>query len=222
MGPHSAIAIHNRIGVGSGIGEKAGLTPGIFAPRTNDKTDASIVKCPFWTLLARSLGSSVEIILVPGTSHSELDSTAEFCLRTNLVIPEDFEVTNIVFYGDDGISSLSPNLNNDSETEEGRQSLGFVVKCREATTSELWILRYDEFLFWRFDFKRSSDNEVTIPARELDENNCIVLAMVFDEESDASSVVVPKRRCISIFLATTFLLNVFGDDAALPNENKAH
>ena len=160
------MAIHNRIGAGG----KECHARGSFVPRTDDENIASIMQCPCWTLLARSLGPTIEIILVPGTRYSELDSVTEFFLRAQLVLPDDSEVTSLVFYGDDGISSLSPHL----DKEEGSQSLGFVMKCRDSlsgeTTEELCVLSYDNLLFQRNLFKRGK-SEITIPA----DNNCVAL-----------------------------------------------
>lgn len=198
---HSLMAIHTRIGAGSitSSSSKRDDTDGFFLPRTTVEEDASIVECPFWTLIARSLGTTIEFIALPGGTSVEQDVSDGFYLRADLMIPEDSEVTNIAFYGDDGKSSLSPNANEDSAIKEGRQSVGFVVKCQDSlsqeVSEELWVFRYDDILFRKFDFKRNLKSEVTISATEFNENECTVLAMS-DEESGDSSVIVPKSELL--------------------------
>ena len=193
------MAIHTRIGAGPDAtsDKKRGDKSGFFVPRTNEK-DASIEECPFWTLLARSLGTSIEFIAIHGCTSFEPDTRTEFYLRANLMIPEGSEVTNIVFYGDDGISSLSPDLNNDSEIKEGRQSLGLIMQCVDSVSSEtreeLLVFRYDDMIFRKFDFKRNSDDEVIVSATELNKDECTFLVMLDDEKDDASSIIVPKSE----------------------------
>ena len=107
-------------------------------------------------------------------------------------------MTNIVFYGDDGISSLSPDLNNDSEIKEGRQSLGLIMQCIDSVSSEireeLLVFRYVDMIFRKFDFKRNSDDEVIVSATELNKDECTFLVMLDDEKDDASSIIVPKSE----------------------------
>ncbi|KAL7532675.1 hypothetical protein ACHAXR_010339 [Thalassiosira sp. AJA248-18] len=199
---HSFMAIHSRIGAGSDATSsgKGDSPSGFFVPMTRNN-DPRVEECPFWMLLARSVGIAVEFIVVPGGTSFETGANEGFYLRANLMIPEGYEVTNIAFYGDDGISSLSPDLNDDSEIKEGRQSIGFVVKCIDSLSregrEELWVFQYDEIIFQRFDSKRNSKNEVIITANELNEVECTFISMPDDEEGDASSAIVPKRRHLS-------------------------
>eukprot|EP00578_Thalassiosira_sp_NH16_P002174 CAMPEP_0181138092 /NCGR_PEP_ID=MMETSP1071-20121207/34057_1 /TAXON_ID=35127 /ORGANISM="Thalassiosira sp., Strain NH16" /LENGTH=196 /DNA_ID=CAMNT_0023224895 /DNA_START=119 /DNA_END=706 /DNA_ORIENTATION=- len=157
-----------------------------------------IAKVPFWTLIARSLGRTVEFIALPGRFSIESDDSEGFYLHANLMIPEDSEVTNIAFYGDDGNSSLSPNLNEDSATKEGRQSVGFVINCTDSVSQEareeLWVFKYDDIVFRKVDFKRNLKSEVIISGYE---NKSTLVAMADVDENGASSIIVPKRRVLN-------------------------
>jgi len=200
------MAIHTRKGAGSknvSSGEKIIDTKsGFFLPRTNNDQDAFIIEeCPFWTLLARSLETSIEFIAIPGDIGHEQETQEGFYFRANLIIPEGYKVVSISFYGDDGNSSLSPNLNDDFEIQEGRQSLGFVVKFIDVVSQELveelWVLGYDDIVFQKVGFKRNLQDEVIISALELDDDECTFLSLAHDETGDADRVIIPQRRHIS-------------------------
>lgn len=177
---HSLMAIHSRVGAGSAITRgKKDDTTGFFMPKTNNDQDSSIiVECPFWMLLARSLGTTVELIAIPGRiTDCEPAANDEFYLRANLMLPEIGEVTDIAFYGDNGICSLSPILNDDAKVKEGRQSLGLVVALTEPDSGEvreeLWVFKYNDIIFQKFTTKRNAKNEVTISAADLNNDACI-------------------------------------------------
>ena len=199
---HSLMAIHTRIGAGSTVsasGGKGGDTSsGFFLPRTNNEEDTSIAECPFWTLLARSLGSSIEFIAIPGCTSFEQDANDGFYLRANLMIPEGSEVTNIAFYGDDGNSSLSPNLSDESKVKEGRQSVGLVIKYNDSVSQEvreeLLLFQYDDVIFRKVESERNTKNEIIIPATDLNTEECTFLTMSDDEENDDRNVIVPKSE----------------------------
>ena len=199
---HSLMAIHTRIGAGSNVsasGGKGGDTSnGFFLPRTNNEEDTSIAECPFWTLLARSLGSSIEFIAIPGCTSFEQDANDGFYLRANLMIPEGSEVTNIAFYGDDGNSSLSPNLSDESKVKEGRQSVGLVIKYNDSVSQEvreeLLLFQYDDVIFRKVESERNTKNEIIIPATDLNTEECTFLTMSDDEENDDRNVIVPKSE----------------------------
>ena len=201
---HSNLAIHTRVGWGAvdtPHDSKGDDINGFFLPRTvND--DVSIDDFPFWTLIARSLGRTVEFIALPGRFSIESDDSEGFYLHANLMIPEDSEVTNIAFYGDDGNSSLSPNLNEDSATKEGRQSVGFVINCTDSVSQEareeLWVFKYDDIVFRKVDFKRNLKSEVIISGTELNENKSTHVAMADVDKKGASSIIVPKSELTNI------------------------
>ena len=127
---HSLVAIHTRRSAGCSDSDD---TSGFFLPKTNDH-DPFIEKWPFWLLLARVIGSKIELIAIPGCTGFKLP---EFFLRTELILPGGCEVTSIAFYGDDGHSSLSPNLTKNAEVKEGRQAVGFVVECTSSSAQEV-------------------------------------------------------------------------------------
>ena len=197
---HSLLSVHTRIGAGysdSSSRDTSSDARGFFLPKTNED-DSAVEECPFWTVLARSLGTAVELIAMPGCSRFEPD--ARFYLRAVMAMPEGHEVTNIEFYGDDGNSSLSPTLDEESEIKEGKQSVGFLVNCDDSvaqeTRTELWLFRYDDILFQKFDIKANAKNEVTILATAIDERNSIRLILSDNEDCDAVSAIVPKSELV--------------------------
>lgn len=197
---HSLLSVHTRIGAGyfdASLGDTSIDTRGFFLPKTNED-DPAVEECPLWTVLARSLGTTVELIAIPGSTRFEPD--ARFYLRAIIAIPQGHEVTNIDFYGDDGNSSLSPTLDEDSDIKEGRQSVGFLVKYSDLVSqevrTELWLFRYDDFLFKRNDFKTNVKNGVTILGAAVDEREFIRLVSD-NEECDASSIIVPKSELVA-------------------------
>ena len=135
---------------------------------------------------------------MPGCSRFEPDT--RFYLRAVMAMPAGHEVTNIEFYGDDGNSSLSPTLDEESEIKEGRQSVGFLVNCDDSlsqeTRTELWLFRYDDILFQKFDIKANVKNEVTILATTSDEIGSIRLILSDNGECDAGSAIVPKSELV--------------------------
>ncbi len=185
------MAIHTRIGSGcSDFGDASGY----FLPRATEE-DSSIEKCPFWLLLARVIGSKIEFIAIPGYAGSEL----KFFLRTELVLPEGCDVTNIAFYGDDGHSSLSPNLNENAEVKEGRQAVGFVVKCTSSLSQdvreELWVIPYNDLLFMKCDFRINSKNEALLRGTDPNEEACAVPICIDDTARD-DGAIFPKRELL--------------------------
>jgi len=202
---HSVMATHARIGAGptaSCLQLRNDGSSGFFVPKTKDEDASTIERCPFWTLLARSIGATIEFIAIPDGHRCNSDSDADFYLRANLIIPEGCEVTNLVFYGDDGISSLTPNANNGSESKEGRQSLGCVLKRNDSlfgeAREELVVLGYDDMIFQKFDLTKNSAGEVTISSVGLSYEDCTYLLMMDDdEENHARNIIVPRRRLIS-------------------------
>jgi len=203
------MSIHTRIGSGanaasSSYGAQQGETSGYFLPRTSqEEEDETIADCPYWTLLARSLGpNQVELIAIPGsTSFGQEDGDDEFYLRSEVMIPEGYEVTNIAFYGDDGNSSLSPDLNEESKVREGRQSVGFVIKyidtLSQEVREELWLFQYDDITFQKFKSKRNiMKNEFVISATAPNEQECTFLTISNDEDNDDRHCITPKRRHI--------------------------
>ena len=202
---HSLMAIHTRIGAGSNVSASGGKggdasSSGFFLPRTNNEEDTSIAECPFWTLLARSLGSSIEFIAIPGCTSFEQDANDGFYLRANLMIPEGSEVTNIAFYGDDGNSSLSPNLSDESKVKEGRQSVGLVIKYNDSMSQEvreeLLLFQYDDVIFRKVESERNAKNEIIIPATDLNSEECTFLTMSDEEENDDRNAIVPKSELL--------------------------
>lgn len=202
---HSLMSIHSRIGAGSSAntGGRGDDANGFFMPKTNNEEDASIIaECPFWMLLARSIGTTVEFIAIPGRiTDWEPAANEEFYLRANLMLPESAEVTNIAFYGDNGISSLSPILNDNATVKEGRQSLGLVLALTEPVSGEvreeLWVFKYDDIIFQKFSLKRNAKNEVIISAADLSKDASTDVMPSGDGEGGAGSIIIPKSRHIN-------------------------
>jgi hypothetical protein len=69
------------------------------------------------------------------------------------MLPSSYRVKEIVFYGDDGNSSLSAGTDSDATGQEGRQSIGLLVSCPfkeqnvDLISEELWLIRYDHVVF---------------------------------------------------------------------------
>lgn len=196
------MAIHTRIGAGPSANTTRDDATGFFVPKTLVEGDDSIDECPFWSLLARSLGSEVEFIVIPGGTRFEPDVNRGFYLRATLIIPEGSEVSSIAFYGDDGNSSLSPNLKNYTDVKEGRQSVGLVMNSLDPISrevrEELWVVQYDDIVFQKFDCKRNSKSEVNVAATVLDRDACTFLMASDDEGNEANNVIIqPKSEFIA-------------------------
>ena len=105
-------------------------------------------------------------------------------------------MTNIAFYGDDGHSSLSPNLNENAEVKEGRQAVGFVVKCTSSFShdvqEELWVTPYDDLSFKKYDFKINSKNEALI--RGTDPKEACAVPICMDDTARDDGAIFPKRE----------------------------
>lgn len=153
-----------------------------------------------WMIIVRSVkeGKCVEINAIPG------DAPATFYLQAGLTLPDNHKVSNIAFYGDNGNSSLSPNLDIDAVTNEGRQSLGLIVerkKClpdgAEELHQELWLVKYDDISFEKFDFASSSDKQIGIAGVDFGRDNCIHLQPLESSHDVDDVVMVPKSKLVS-------------------------
>lgn len=213
---HSLMAVHTRIGAGYfDASTLRDTNSGFFMPKTNDVDPVALLEeIHFWTVLARSIGTTVvEFIVIPGCSRFKQDAT--FYLRAAILIPEGYEVTNIEFYSDDGNSSLSPpTIDENVDINEGRQSVSFLVKCANNNDStlqqhtELWVFRYDDVLFWKFDFDKNMTNEVTIRATpSSDESNYMRFVMSGDEMIDDDDGVIGPKSEFELQFVCFFMLN---------------
>ncbi len=150
-------------------------------------------------IIVRSVESNfIEVIAIPG------NSLPKFYLQAGLALPDNHIVRNIQFYGDSGNSSLSPNLDIDAVTNEGRQSLGLIVEQNEVLSDgvlklheELWLFNYDDISFKKFEFEANSNKAVSIAAAELSRDQCIHVQTSTTTTEDDDNVLVPKCRHIS-------------------------
>lgn len=189
--PHSTIAAHSRIGAGT-CADKTGA----FDPKTIQSYGN--LSARNWMIIVRSVKENfIEVIAIPGNSRPE------FYLQAWLSLPDNHAVRNIEFYGDSGNSSLSPDLNIDAVTNEGRQSLGLIVEWKEVLqdgsnelNEELWLFNYDEISFKKFDFRLESDKAVSIAATDVSRDQCIRLQTAKATTEDDDNVLVPKSRHI--------------------------
>ncbi|KAL7497947.1 hypothetical protein ACHAWT_005846 [Skeletonema menzelii] len=189
--PHSTIAAHSRIGAGT-CADKSGA----FEPKTIQPYDNLFAR--HWMIIVRSVKDTfIEVIAIPGNSRPE------FYLQAWLALPDNYAVRNIQFYGDSGNSSLSPNLDIDAVTNEGRQSLGLIVERKEDLPDgskelheELWLFNYDEISFKKCDFKLESDKAVSIAAADFSRDQCIRLQTAIAVTEDDANVLVTKSRHI--------------------------
>ena len=140
----------------------------------------------------------MEINAIPG------DAPASFYLQAGLTLPDDHKVRNIAFYGDNGNSSLSPNLDIDAVTREGRQSLGLIVERKEVLPDgaeelhqKLWLFKYDDISFEKFDFTSSSGKQIRIAGVDFSRDNCIHLQPLETSDNVDNVVLVPKSKLVS-------------------------
>lgn len=126
---------------------------------------------------------TLEIIAIP--SHA-LDPTGEmvtgikpFCLQAHLDVDDGYEIISMGFYSDDGNSTLSPNLDIDADSNEGRQSLGLVVK--NEVHEELWKFHYDSVLFDLCDVTMTKQR--ILIDTNLNESTYPVLSTVGEEDA---------------------------------------
>lgn len=192
---HSLVAIHTRRGVGC---SDSGDVNGYFLPKSNED-HPSIENCFYWLILARVIGTKIEFIAIPSCAGLK----PKFFLRTELMLPEGCDVTNIAFYGDDGHSSLSPNLNENAAVKEGRQAVGLVVKLTSLISQdvreELWVTPYDDLLFKKYDFNVNSKNEALIRGASSNEEACAAPILICDSLRDEDAII-PKREFIGVQL----------------------
>jgi hypothetical protein len=73
-----------------------------------------------------------------------------------LVLPAEYRLKDIGFYGDDGRSSLFSDEDTGSG-REGRQGLGLLVErfVTDKVHTELWLLKYDDLCFQPIDLTQS-------------------------------------------------------------------
>ena len=151
-----------------------------------------------WMIIVRSVESNfIEVIAIPG------NSLPKFYLQAGLALPDNHTVRSIQFYGDSGNSSLSPNLDIDAVTNEGRQSLGLIVERKEVLSDgslelheELWLFSYDEISFKKFDFGPNSKKAFSIAAAEFSRDQCVHVRTSTTATEDDDNVLVPKCRHI--------------------------
>jgi hypothetical protein len=202
---HTLMSVHTRIGAGysnASIRDSRNDTRRFFLPQMLHY-DPAVEECTFWTVLARSLGSAIELIAIPGCSRFEQDSA--FYLRAVMMMPEGHEVIRIKFYGDDGNSSLSPNLDEDSDINEGRQAIGFLVECNDPMSqeerTELWLFRYDDMIFQKSHFERTTaKDEVIVHDAAVDKRQCIRLTLSDEEVRDVSGAHVPRSEFMMSYI----------------------
>ena len=183
--PHSLIGLHTRIG--AGCDDPSG--DGHFSPQVAG--DNVHLQNPYWVIVARTIAlcfgsNALEIIAIPSDMLNTANETApenpSFCLQTRLLIDRECEVVSMAFYGDDGNSSLSPNLDIYGESKEGRQELGLIV--RNGINEELWKFHYDDVVFDICEL-RATHQHIRIPSN-TNEDKCPNLSEIIDDEGKSS------------------------------------
>eukprot|EP00984_Skeletonema_dohrnii_P013878 scaffold5807_cov114-Skeletonema_dohrnii-CCMP3373.AAC.4 len=189
--PHSILAAHSRIGAGPRADKNEAFEPKMIQPN-----DSSLAR--HWMIIVRSVQDNfIEVIAIPGNVQPK------FYLQAGLALPDNHTVRNIQFYGDSGNSSLSPNLDIDAVTNEGRQSLGLIIERQEVLSDgseelneELWVFKYDEIFFEKFDLGPTSDKAISIAAADFNRENCVRLQTCRTSGEDDDNVLVTKCRHI--------------------------
>ena len=131
----------------------------------------------------------------------QADRTLEsFYLTTSLELPEKSEIKDIVFFGDDGKSSLYSD--NSSPLSEQRQSLGLIVQRMDAL--ELWVVpNYEKGLTWEsrdYRIKLDVDNQAqTLTVTPSQGSTTMVEPVGPDEDEDDADdgVLAAKVRTLA-------------------------
>jgi hypothetical protein len=163
----SVCAIHTRIGrdapINGGDDMDANGEAGNFFKPKIVTGDESLTCFRHWSIVARAAhfhghDDSIHLFALPLGSAGEDREGDQTCrvplyLGARLVLPPSYRVKEIVFYGDDGNSSLSAGTDSDATGQEGRQSIGLLVSCPvkeqdvDLNSEELWLIRYDHVVF---------------------------------------------------------------------------
>eukprot|EP00985_Skeletonema_marinoi_P028639 scaffold25541_cov71-Skeletonema_marinoi.AAC.1 len=170
--PHSILAAHSRIGAGPRADKNEAFEPKMIQSNARH-----------WMIIVRSVQDNLmEVIAIPGNVQPK------FYLQAVLALPDNHTVRNIQF-GDSGNSSLSPNLDIDAVTNEGRQSLGLIIERQE-----------------------NSDKAISIAAADFNRENCVRLqtCRTSGEDDDNGTNEVETLRiswdsCVLSFGASTSL-----------------
>ena len=166
------IAVHNRIGIAP---ESASDSDDCFNPNvipTGSKRSANTFShyCRNWIIIANTCSSKndgrnmLQITALPDShSYSEFDDIdhhvsegrPQFYLTSFITLPNDSQVTNIKFYGNDGNCTLT------SETSpsnvEGTQSLSLLLQ-KSNGQKEIWLFQYDVLNFRRINLQSEEIN----------------------------------------------------------------
>ena len=142
----SICAVHPRMGVEvSSCGDDDTLAEGAFFPLTITE-DSSFSCSRQWTIFVRSFSlndgqNGIQIIPVPVGSVTGNSWVLSRCL----VVPKNFVVNEVGFYGDDGKSTRLSGSDDKEMGKEGRQALGLLLE--NGSDQELWLIQYDRVTF---------------------------------------------------------------------------
>lgn len=197
IGQATVAAITTRLGRGGAdpadvlFGEE--LHDGFFAPlepldaeRNGDRTSVPDIFFE-WCIFAEATSSGDDDILdtvrlsalplsysTPAETSMKNLQGPELCWTTILRLPRGSSVLAIKFYGDDGKSSLSSGQNSGTGKER-RQALGLLVEqcCGDRTSKNLWLVSYDDCVFYRRELAVVSDivRSLDLPP-QIDERCC--------------------------------------------------
>lgn len=189
-------AVHPRIGVEVPSSDDGTLLDGAFYPSTTSE-DGSFSCSRQWTIFARSCilnngHHGIQLISVPVASGNA------WILSRCLVIPANFLIKEVGFYGDDGNSNRFPGT--DKEVgKEGRQALGLLLE--DGSNQELWLVHYDKVTF---DVTPTSRDGDVVDVRSLE---IAVEAMVhilpqldntMDEDESDLDVIYAKSKLMLV------------------------
>ncbi len=179
-------SIHTRIGAATNsIDAENCFDPSVVGCNNN-------IRCTsrHWIIIANTCTSTVDSksvlqisalpkdqIEVQGMGDFEEDNVGfqnPYYLTTFIGLPDNCQICDIVFYGDDGNSTLTSETS--ASNEEGRQSLGLLLRRRGSSddiqSEEVWLFAYDDL-----DFRL-----ITLPANDLNDN--LIKIQRFDTSSD--------------------------------------
>lgn len=172
----SMVKIHHRQGCDTGSITE---TKGCFNPQVcGYEEDDSAFASRNWAIVAATSTLSAEknaiqLFAIPlGNKATDDDMEGDdevmdddstkldnisFYLTAQIILPSHYTIQDMAFYGDDGRSSLSSDVDSGTGTE-GRQALGLLlsqgVPGAGPVTQELWILRYDDL---RYEASQNGD-----------------------------------------------------------------
>ena len=146
----------------------------------------------------------VQIVAIP--TKSDGDDVEDFYLKSFVMIPKNFQVVDIDFYGDDGNSALTSKMSHSKS--EGRQSLGLILErslslessdSDQRKSEELWIFKYDNLRYRPITQKIKNGRIVVGKFDEVNDFNTTLLTNEHLFQHDGSHYIKAKCKSSEFF-----------------------